>query len=198
MPCGVPPCVLLASTSERRRRLLARTGLRFEAVDPGVDEDTIAGDGPEATARARSEAKARAVARARPDAVVLAADTVVALEGGGLLPKARDAGEVASFVGRLSGRTHTVVTAVSVIHAGEEAPVTVVDVARVTFRPLAEDEVAAYAATGEGVGKAGGYAVQGRAGAFVTSVEGDVETVVGLPTRVVRALLDRVRAGPSH
>jgi septum formation protein len=189
MPCGVPPPVVLASTSERRSRLLARMGVAFEAVDPAVDEDAITADGPEATARARAEAKARAVAWARPEAVVIAADTVVALEGGEMLPKARDAAEVAAFVGMLAGTTHTVVTAVSIVHPGDEAPAAVADVARVTFRPLAQEEVAAYAASGEGVGKAGGYAVQGRAGAFVTSIKGDVETVVGLPTRVVRELL---------
>lgn len=189
MPCGMPSRVVLASTSERRRRLLARMGVPFEAVDPNIDEDAVAGDGAEATACARAEAKARAVAWAHPGAVVLAADTVVALEDGELLPKARDTAEVASYVGRLSGRTHEVVTAVSVVRPGDEKPSTVADVAKVTFRPLAEEDVTVYAATGEGVGKAGGYAVQGRAGAFVTAIEGDIETVVGLPTRVVRRLL---------
>jgi septum formation protein len=188
MPCALPPRVVLASTSERRHRLLAGMGIAFEAVDPSIEEDAIAAPGPEATARARAEAKARAVAWARPGAVVVAADTIVAL-GDDILPKARDAADVERMVRALSGRTHAVVTAVAVAWPDLEAPVVGADVARVTFRPLSGVDISAYVASGEGVGKAGGYAVQGRAGAFIVALEGDVETVVGLPTRLVRALL---------
>ncbi len=189
MPCALPPRIVLASTSERRRRLLEHLGIGFEAVDPGIDEGAIAEGGPEATARARALAKARAVAWARPGAVVVAADTVVAL-GDSILPKARDPSEVSAMLRRLSGRTHAVVTAVAVIDpAGGEAAVEA-DTAKVTFRAVTDAEVEAYAASGEGVGKAGGYAVQGRAGAFVVALEGDVETVVGLPTHLVRGMLE--------
>jgi septum formation protein len=167
-------------------------GLAFESVDPGVEEDRILAGSPVATSRARAEAKARAAAWARPEAVVLAADTVVAL-GDGLLPKAVDAGDVARMLRSLSGKAHEVVTSVAVVAPGGAAPIVASDVARVTFRDIAEDEVAAYAASGEGIGKAGGYAVQGRAAGFVMSLEGDVETVVGLPTRLVRELLARAR-----
>lgn len=188
MPCSLPPRLVLASTSERRRRLLGGMGVAFEAVDPGIDEDAIGGDGPEATARARAVAKARAVAWARPGAVVVAADTVVAL-GDDILPKARDAADVERMVMALSGRTHTVVTAVAVMPPDAGAPAVEADVARVTFRQLTDGEVSSYAASGEGVGKAGGYAVQGRAGAFVAALDGDVETVVGLPTRLLGEML---------
>jgi len=192
MPCAIPSPLVLASTSPRRRRLLAGMGLAFESVDPGVEEDRILAGSPVATSRARAEAKARAAAWARPEAVVLAADTVVAL-GDGLLPKAADAGEVARMLRALSGTAHEVVTSVAVVAPGGAAPIVASDVARVTFRDISEDEVAAYAASGEGIGKAGGYAVQGRATGFVMSLEGDVETVVGLPTRLVRELLARAR-----
>jgi len=188
MPCALPPRIVLASTSQRRHRLLAGMGVAFEAVDPGIDEDAIAAPGPEATARARAEAKARAVAWARPGAVVVAADTVVAL-GDDILPKARDAADVGRMMRALSGRTHTVVTAVAVMPPDAGTPAVEADVASVTFRQLTEGEVSSYAASGEGVGKAGGYAVQGLAGAFVSALEGDVETVVGLPTRLLREML---------
>jgi len=196
MPCAIPPPLVLASTSPRRRRLLAGMGLAFEAVDPGIEEDRIVAGSPVETSRARAGAKARAVAWARPEAVVLAADTVVAI-GDGLLPKAGDAEEVARMLRALSGRTHEVVTSVAVVAPGAARPLVASDVARVAFREIAEDEVAAYAASGEGIGKAGGYAVQGRAAGFVASLEGDIETVVGLPTRLVRELLARTRDGTT-
>ena len=194
MPCTVPPPLVLASTSPRRRRLLAGMGHVFEVVDPGIEEDGILAASPVATSRARAEAKARAVAWARPEAVVLAADTVVAL-GDELLPKAGDGADIARMLRALSGRTHEVVTSVAVVAPGTAVPITASDVARVTFRDIAEGEVAAYATSGEGIGKAGGYAVQGMAAGFVTSLDGDVETVVGLPTRLVRELLARARGG---
>jgi len=194
MPCALPPHVVLASTSERRHRLLKGMGVAFEAVDPGIDEDAIDANGPEATARARALAKARAVAWARPGAVVVAADTVVAIDGD-ILPKARDAADVARMMRALSGRAHTVVTAVAVARPDGESPAVEADAARVTFRPLSDGDVTSYAASGEGVGKAGGYAVQGRAGAFVAALEGDVETVVGLPTRLLRQMLDACPRG---
>jgi len=194
MPCTIPPPLVLASTSPRRRRLLAGMGHVFEVVDPGIEEDRIIAGSPVATSQARAEAKARAVAWARPEAVVLAADTVVAL-GDELLPKAADAGEVARMLRALSGRTHEVVTSVAVVAPGSAGPLVASDVARVTFRDIAEGEVAAYATSGEGIGKAGGYAVQGMATGFVTSLDGDVETVIGLPTRLVRELLAKARGG---
>jgi septum formation protein len=166
----------------------------FEVVDPGIEEDGILAASPVATSRARAEAKARAVAWARPEAVVLAADTVVAL-GDELLPKAGDGADIARMLRALSGRTHEVVTSVAVVAPGTAVPITASDVARVTFRDIAEGEVAAYATSGEGIGKAGGYAVQGMAAGFVASLDGDVETVVGLPTRLVRELLARARGG---
>ena len=196
MPCAIPPPLVLASTSPRRRRLLAGMGHAFESVDPGIEEDRILAGSPTETSRARAEAKARAVAWARPEAVVLAADTVVAL-GDALLPKAADSGAVARMLRSLSGRAHEVVTSVAVVAPGAARPIVASDVARVTFRDIAEDEVASYAASGEGIGKAGGYAVQGRAAMFVASLEGDVETVVGLPTRMVRELLAKARGEAS-
>jgi septum formation protein len=167
-------------------------GLAFEVVDPGIEEDGILAGSPVATSQARAEAKARAVAWARPEAIVLAADTVVAL-GDALLPKAGEADEVAMMLRAISGKTHEVVTSVAVVAPGATVPVVASDVARVTFRDITEDEAAEYAKSEEGIGKAGGYAVQGWAAGFVSSLEGDVETVIGLPTRLVRELLAKVR-----
>lgn len=179
---------MLASTSERRIRLLQGLGVAFRTADPELDESGLVANGPEATAVARAGTKAMVVAAREPEATVLAADTVVALEGV-LLDKARDGGEVQGFLRRLSGSTHLVVTAVAVVAPGDQEAQVATDAAEVTFRRLVEDEIRWYAGTGEGVGKAGGYAVQGLGGMLVERLDGDIETVIGLPTALVIDLL---------
>ncbi len=122
-----------------------------------------------------------------PGQFVLAADTVVAV-GRRILPKAGDEAEVRACLGQLSGRRHHVITAVTLIAPGGEASERVVDSA-VVFTRLTAQQVDAYAASGEGVGKAGGYAIQGRAAAFVRLLTGSYSGVVGLPLFEVASLL---------
>jgi septum formation protein len=186
---------LLCSASPRRAELLARAGVPFErGPAPGIDETPPPGLSPGEAAEAIARAKAAAVSKAVPGRVVLAADTVVAL-GGDVLGKPADAAEAEAMLRRLSGRTHVVVTAVAVARDGEVTSAR--EEARVRFRALAPEEVSAYAATGEGLDKAGGYALQGGAARFVEAVEGGRDVVVGLPVALARRLLESAGA-PSR
>ncbi len=179
--------LLLCSGSPRRADLLGAAGIPFErGPAPDVDETPPPGVPAHEVALVLARAKAlRAAARA-PDRIVLCADTTVVL-GERILDKPADAAEAIAILRALSGRTHVVVTGVAVAARG--VILSERDEARVTFRALGDAEIAAYVATGEPFDKAGGYGVQGGASSFVTRVEGDLETVVGLPTRLVRRLV---------
>ncbi|MDL2344096.1 Maf family nucleotide pyrophosphatase [Deinococcus sp. MIMF12] len=188
-PRPAPP-ILLASGSPRRRELLTNLGVPFRIVVSGEDEASEERD-PARLAGTLARQKAAAVARQHPGAVVIGADTVVAL-GGELLAKPGDEAENRAFVRRLSGRTHQVYTGVSVFAPdGERGPVERGGVERtdVTFRLLTEAEIAHYAATGEGLDKAGGYGIQGVGMALVARIEGDYSNVVGFPLGLVIRLL---------
>ncbi len=182
------PPLVLASASPRRLKLLAQIGITPDAVAPAdLDETPLPKEMPRLHAARLARAKAAAVAATRPGAFVLAADTVVAV-GRRILPKAADADEVRRCLALLSGRAHRVTTAVAL--AGPDGRVSTREVeSRLHVKRLTEAEVAAYAAGGEGVGKAGGYAIQGRAGAFVIDLNGSYSAVVGLPLYETRALL---------
>lgn len=173
------PELVLASASPRRVELLALVGIVPDRIDPAdIDETPLRGETPPRLAARLAVAKAAAVAARSPGAVVLAADTVVAV-GRRLLEKAADEAEAARFLKLLSGRNHRVLTGVAVA-AGGKVRHRVVDT-RVTFKVLSEAEIAAYVASGEWRGKAGGYGVQGRAGAFVPRIVGSYPAVMGLP-----------------
>lgn len=150
-------------------------------------EELEAGE-PEAVARENARRKARAVAAERPGERVLGADTVVDLDGR-VLPKPDGPEQAAEWLRALSGRTHRVLGGLCLI--GPEGEREALDATAVTFRELAEDEVAGYVATGEWEGKAGAYAIQGRGARLVRAVAGDYFTVVGLP---VAALLDLLKS----
>ncbi len=169
--------LVLASTSPRRRAFLESLGLRFEAVGAEVDESPREREPPdEYVARIASE-KARKVALARPGALVLAADTTVVLDGAPL-GKPADAADARRMLRALSGREHTVLTAV--VLAGAAAGRRVVSTA-VRFRALTDREIDWYVATGEPLDKAGAYALQGTGGFLVREIEGSHSNVVGLP-----------------
>jgi septum formation protein len=181
------PALVLASSSPRRRELLGQLGLAPDrVVSPDIDETPLKGEAPNAYALRLAEGKACAVERAGGE-VVLAGDTTVAA-GRRILGQAGSADEVRAMLALLSGRRHRVISAVAVIDAdgGLRSRVSKTIVA---FKPLSREEIDAYAACGEGVGKAGGYAVQGRAGGFVRFLSGSYSGVVGLPLYETRALL---------
>jgi septum formation protein len=184
---AVPPLVL-ASASPRRIDLLRQIGIVPAATIPAdIDESPLARELPRAHAERLARAKAAAVAAHTPDAFVLAADTVVAC-GRRILPKAETADEVAACLRLLSGRRHHVLTAVAVVAPGGRTALRTVDTA-VIFKRLTAAEIASYAACGEGLGKAGGYAVQGRAAALVRLLSGSYSGVVGLPLYETATLL---------
>nr|WP_221269518.1 Maf family nucleotide pyrophosphatase [Deinococcus budaensis] len=185
VPEGSGPEVILASGSPRRRELLANLGVPFRVVVSGEAEDSPERD-PARLAGELAALKAGAVARLAPDAVVIAADTVVAL-GGELLGKPGDEAENRAFVRRLAGRTHQVYTGVTVIVGGQVRGG--VERTDVTFRALTDHEIAHYAATGEGLDKAGGYGIQGVGMVLVRRVDGDYSNVVGFPLGLVIRLL---------
>lgn len=169
--------IVLASASPRRRELLGLLGLAFKTVPADVDESPQAHETPEELVRRLSLAKARAVARRFPRALVVAADTVVVLDGE-LLNKPRDAEENARFIARLSNREHHVHTGHALLFGGLEHAGVVTTAVHV--RQLSAPEQAWYVATGEGLDKAGGYGIQGYGAAIVSGVEGCYFNVVGL------------------
>ena len=184
----MPPRLVLASESPRRRDLLASIGLTPDLIAPAdVDETPLRDELPRRLAARLAAAKAEAAAARVPDDFVLAADTVVSV-GRQILPKAEDAGEVAKCLRLLSGRAHRVVTGVSVRAPGGRRGDRLVET-RLKMRRLSEAEIRAYAEGGEGVGKAGGYGIQGRAGVFILSLSGSWPAVVGLPLHETEALL---------
>ena len=179
--------LLLASASPRRRELLATLGLPFEILAAEVDESLRSGEAPERSVARLAVQKAEAGARLRPDALVLGADTLVVLDGFAF-GKPSDAARARSMLRELSGRTHRVWTGVAVAAAGEPTLSRAV-VAEVVFRSLSAREIDVYVATGEPLDKAGGYAIQGRAAAFVSELRGELSAVVGLSMSATLELL---------
>ena len=175
------PKIVLASGSPRRRDLLESRGLSLVVRPADVDETPIPGESPEALVARLAEMKATAVDRADDD-LVIAADTVVAVDDE-ILGKPDDEAHAARMLTRLSGTTHRVITGVH-LRRGDDAR-HAVDSTRITFRPLAADEISAYVATGEPMDKAGSFAIQGLAADFVTEIDGSHDNVVGLPVDVV-------------
>ncbi len=188
---------MLASGSPRRAALLARLGLRPQIRPPEVDEQPHEGEDPTTLVARLAGTKARAVHRAGERELVLAADTVVVLDGQPL-GKPGDDGEAAEMLQRLSGRTHEVCTAV-VVHT-DAARHRATETTRVRFRHLTASEVRWYLGTGEPRDKAGAYGLQGAGAALVERVEGSDTNVIGLPlgttVRLLRdAGLDVLRPG---
>ena len=183
-----PPPLILASASPRRLELLAQMGLTPTLIDPAeIDETPLPGETARLLALRLARAKAAAVAERRAGAFVLAADTVVAL-GRRLLGKPDDEADARRMLALLSGRAHRVLTAVAVAGPHGRAAARLSET-RVRFKRLTTAEIDGYLASGEWNGKAGGYGVQGRAGAFVIALNGSYTGVVGLPLYETRALL---------
>ena len=181
------PALVLASSSPRRRELLGRLGLEPARIaSPDIDETPRKGETARAYALRLAVEKARAVDRHAGE-VVLAGDTTVAL-GRRILSKAESADEQRAMMKLVSGRRHQCLSSICVIDAeGRER--TRLSVTVVAFKPLSDAEIEAYVESGEGLGKAGGYAIQGRAEALIRSISGSHSGVMGLPLYETRALL---------
>jgi septum formation protein len=179
----------LASKSPRRRELLLRHGFDFGVLDLDIPERPATGEAPEDYVRRVAREKAGAgLLRVvgQPNAVVLGADTEVVLDDR-IFGKPADAAEAAAMLRALSGRTHRVMSSVALVSAGREAQATCVT--EVRFASLDDTRIAAYLATDEWIGKAGAYAIQGRAEAFVAHLSGSYSGVMGLPMFETIALL---------
>jgi len=189
--------IYLASQSPRRRQLLEQLGVRHELLLPGPDEDAealeaeVAGELPEAyverVTRAKlAAARRRLAARRLPAAPILCSDTTVAL-GKRLLGKPADAADAQATLRLLSGRTHRVITAVALACGRQDA--LAVNVSRVQFAEVDERDIAHYVATGEPLGKAGAYAIQSGAAAWIRHIEGSYSGIMGLPLYETAQLL---------
>ena len=190
------PPVLLASSSPRRQDFLRALGIPFRSFAPQVDESLLDREDPFAAAERLARSKARAAAAAGPTgagggpaALVIAADTLVVLEGRAL-GKPADREEARAMLRALSGTRHEVVTGVALLRDG--VLVSGRDVTEVLFSRLDDATIERYVATGEADDKAGAYALQGLAGFFVDSIEGSPSNVVGLPVRLLYTLAARL------
>ena len=187
--------LVLASGSPRRRELLAALGWSFEVRPVDLDETAWPGEDAAAYVGRLALEKARAAMRvpANEGALVLGADTVVALDGE-LLGKPRDEEDARRMLRQLSGRRHEVLTGVALLDGDREW----LEIARtkVDFAPLSDQEIADYVRSGEPMDKAGAYAVQGLGGLFVAAIDGSYSNVVGLPVTVVYKML-QAAGGPS-
>ena len=182
--------LVLASESPRRKALLAQAGIVPGTVlGAAIDESIHRNELPRTYGQRLAEAKARAVAMrwTGEPSIILAADTVVAC-GRRILPKAESGEEVRQCLTLLSGRNHMVLTAIAVLSGTGKIRTRIVET-RVTFARLSGDDIDAYVRCSEGLGKAGGYAIQGRAEIFVRRLSGSYSNVVGLPLRETISLL---------
>lgn len=170
--------LILASASPSRKMLLEQAGLDFEVVVSGVDETVPSDYTPAQTVEALAQRKGRAVQALRPEAPIIAADSVVSIDGL-ILGKPKDDEAAKATLRRLSGRTHELITGVCLLINGQMDLFH--QVTRVTFYPLTEEEIAEYVALGESRGRAGAYGIEGIGVVLVQSIQGDYPNIVGLP-----------------
>ena len=187
--------LFLASASPRRLELLKQAGIIPDRIVPAaIDETPLPREIPTTYAKRIAASKAAKVAAEYPDAIILAADTVVAL-GRRILPKTETIEEARACLELLSGRRHKVLTAVSVISPNGKKHSLVTSVVR--FKRLSREEIAAYLATNEWQGKAGGYAIQGQAATLIPFISGSYSNIVGLPLHETVYLLGSLNDGRS-
>jgi septum formation protein len=179
--------IVLASASPRRAELLRAAGIDFEVQPANVDEAIATGESPNEYVSRLAEAKARLIYERDVRRIVLAADTAVVVDAH-ILGKPLDETDASRMLRMLSGRTHEVLTAVSVFHPGQIVD-TRVDTTTVELAPLSDTDINWYVSSGEPMDKAGAYAVQGLASRFVTRIEGSHSNVVGLPVALVYQML---------
>lgn len=181
----------LASASPRRARLLAEAGYTFEVCPPQLDEDAVGHGDPRSLAASLAYAKVRRVADGLEEGIVLGADTIVCL-GDEILGKPNDRDESRRILQRLSGTTHRVITGVCVVNARRGERLMGCEETVVRMKPLTDVELEEYLRSGEGIGKAGAYAIQENGDKFVEIVRGDFSNVVGLPMTLARRLIDEM------
>ncbi len=172
--------VVLASGSPRRIEILKGLKLRFDVIPSAADETIIDGEDAETAARRLALLKGREVAEKRPESLVIAADTIVSLDGE-LIGKPADENDARGILNRLNGKTHEVITALAFILKDENMEKTVVSKTEVTFEELSPERIEEYLAIGEYAGKAGAYAIQGEGADLISGVDGSISNVIGFP-----------------
>lgn len=182
------PHLILASASPRRRELLAQLALPFSVMPANIEEQQLPHEPPGTYVLRMAQSKAAHLAQQYPDALVLGADTIVVLDQH-ILGKPENSAVAHQMLHRLSGRQHTVITGLALLQQRQQFLRLDTVHTLVRFRPLLQADIEQYVATGEPFDKAGAYAIQGGAAAFVVSLEGCYTNVVGLPLRRTAALL---------
>ena len=188
-----PTRIILASTSPRRRDILALLDLPFEVRAPDFLETTRHDLTPEAEALELALGKARSVASVEPGALVVGGDTLIALDGE-KIGKPADPEDAATILRRLSGRTHRILTGVALIHHATGREFTHLEPVDVRMRQSTDDEIAGYVAQGESMDKAGAYSIQGHGHRLIQGMRGDYLAAVGLPLRPVAEFLRKAGA----
>ncbi|MCL5970723.1 MAG: Maf family protein [Patescibacteria group bacterium] len=176
--------IILASKSPRRKELLERIGLKFEIKVSNFDEDSIPFSDPTEYVEKISQSKAKDVAKDLKDAIIIAADTTIVLDGK-IIGKPTSAENAKKILQQLSGRDHLVITGFTILDSKSNVLITKSVKSTVFFKELSEQEIDVYVATGEPLDKAGAYGVQEKAGIFLDRIEGDFFNVVGLPILAV-------------
>lgn len=182
--------LILASTSPRRRDLLALLQVPFQVADPHVEETADPALSPEIQARQFALEKANACVARFPGSLVLGSDTLIAV-GAVVLGKPRDLADAEAMLRQLRGRDHLIYTAVALARAGDTLAEVETAIVRVRMRDFDEAELRAYLHTGDSLGKAGAYSIQGRGGDLIDGIDGDFTAAVGLPLRLVASMLAR-------
>jgi septum formation protein len=184
--------LILASSSPRRAEVLRDAGIAFEICSSEINETRLPGEAAQTLVARLAEAKARAAVartdRIEKDCIVIGADTAVEL-GGEIYGKPRDAADAREMLAALSGRTHRVHTGIFLLRLPDGVTRSAVESTSVTLMPMEPKEIEAYVVTGEPLDKAGGYAIQGRAGCYIPRIEGCYFNVVGLPLARLHTLL---------
>ena len=191
------PSIVLASTSPRRRQLMAEAGYEFLCVAPGVDESSFCSDGLSAAdyAERLAVAKANSVAGGYPDSLVIGADTVVDFDGE-IIGKASNAQQAERITRRLFSRAHKVITAIALVRRCDGVEVVASDTTAVYPKKLTEQQIAAHVAGGSWRGKAGAYAIQSDGDEFVERIDGSVTNVMGLSMELLERLLKKCNCPP--
>lgn len=184
--------LILASSSERRQQLMEKAGYDFDVIHPTLGEDQLHTPDARALAESLAHAKARQVADQLDRHVVIGADTVVSFDGK-VIGKPADETEAREILRQLSGTTHQVVTGLCLVNARRGERLMGAEITRVTMKRMSDDDLEAYVASGEGLGKAGAYAIQENGDRFVEKIDGSFTNVVGLPMKLLADFLDVMR-----
>ncbi len=182
--------LILASTSPRRKELLSLLGIPFDVAAPDYAERVLLGKKAAEQAKEFAVGKAQSCVGASRDAFVLGSDTLIGLDEE-VLGKPLDLGDAAAMLRRMAGRTHVIYTGVALVCSRGTFCDVAVETVKVTMKPFSEGELVEYIETGESLGKAGAYSIQGAGGSLIARIDGDFTAAVGLPLRLVASMLAR-------